>query len=331
VCDLTPSVTGAFFSKGIAMALWLATKTLQAIHESIARDGGAAFRKYEQQVLPHMKDAYDQEKEQHRSHLGASVLGQECERAIAYSFLWASPLTPRGRKDETPLAAQSRMRRLWNRGHLEEARFISMLLSAGICVYQQDAQGRQYRIYDLGGHVAGSLDGVLVNVPDLPVDTPALGEYKTHSAKSFAELVDEGVRLAKPQHYVQMNQYMGHMCLSHALYLAVNKDTEDLHAEIIPFDGANFEQFRQRGQRIVFGGTLPERIRGASPGYYVCRYMCDHKDVCFSTLPALRNCRTCRFSSPVVDGTWVCQLHRIALDKETQRVGCSSYKVRPDL
>ena len=39
------------------------------------------------------------------------------------------------------------MLRLFNRGHIEEARFIAMLLTIGMPVYQQDAEGKQFRIH----------------------------------------------------------------------------------------------------------------------------------------------------------------------------------------
>ena len=42
-----------------------------------------------------------------------------------------------------------------------------------------------------------------------------VAEFKTHSAKSFAELVAKGVVLAKPQHAAQMQVYMQLLSLIH--------------------------------------------------------------------------------------------------------------------
>ena len=319
------------------MARWLATKTIAAIDEALSSDGGARFRQTQGKVLPHIEDAYRGEEDAHRSHLGASVIGQACARAIAYGWRWASKKVPRGKKNEPPKKAASRMIRLWNRGHLEEGRFISMLLVAGIAVYQQDANGRQYRIASFGGHFSGSGDGILMNVPDLPQGVPALGEFKTHSGKSFEGLVEDGAQKAKPEHYAQMQEYMHHFGLLYALYLAVNKDTDELYAEIVQYDRPVAEHFLQRAKQIIFEKTLPARIKGGNPGFFQCKYLCDYTDVCYDTVKPQRNCRTCQHWFPMPDGTFQCTNETqheirnwpgvIELTKEMQAAGCESYEL----
>lgn len=318
------------------MAVWLASKTLQSIDNAICADGGNAFRMWQGRVFPHMDDAYREDEDSYRSHLGASVIGQKCMRAAWYSWRWAFKRPPRGKKNELPARAESRMRRLWNRGHLEEARFISMLLMIGVQVYQQDEQGKQYRISNLGGHFSGSGDGILMHVPDLPLGVPCLGEFKTHSAKSFDELVSFGVKEAKPEHYVQMQEYMHHFGILYALYMAVNKDTDELHAEIVMYDRPTAEHFLERARQLIFVHTdkAPPRIRGGNPGYHVCKYLCDYPDVCYSTKPVDRNCRTCAHVAFWEDGTVRCLLKEIfpatkdsPLTKEQQLAGCEHYRV----
>lgn len=320
------------------MGIWIATHTLAAIDSAICADGGNEFRRRQGLVLPHIGDAYREDDDSYRSHLGASKIGDECERSIYYGWRWAKKNKPRGKKGEDPKRAESRMRRLWNRGHLEEGRFIALLLTAGIAVYQQDADGKQFRISALGGHFGGAGDGVLMGVPDLPPGVPALGEFKTHSDKSFKALQDEGVRSSKRTHYVQMQEYMHHMGLLYALYLAVNKDTDELYAEIVQYDGPTAEQFLDRARRIVFADTPPDRMRGASPGFFHCKYMCDYLEVCYSTVAPDRNCRTCKYAFAMPDGKWQCTNpieidaatmagweDPIELDKEAQLAGCQNY------
>jgi len=311
------------------MAVWKAEKTLAAIDAAMCNDGGNAYRRNLGLVLPHMGDAYRDTEDDRRSHLGASVIGGECERAVFYGFRWASKKGVRGKKGEPKAKAESRMRRLWNRGHIEEARFIALLLSAGIQVYQQDANGNQFRIINLGGHFSGSGDGVGLCIPDLPYGVPALLEMKTHSDDSFESLKEKGVRLSKPVHYVQMCEYMAHMGLLYALYLAVNKNTDELWAEIVVADNATAQTFMDRAQRVVFG-SLPQRIRGGNPGFYVCKYMCDHTDVCYSTVKPERSCRTCAMVYFAPDGKVLClaELNNtggVALTKEQQIQGCAVY------
>lgn len=310
------------------MGVWRATKTLQAIDEQITADGGNSYRYWLGQVMPHMDDAYRADEDSYRTHLGASTIGNECERAVWYGYRWAHKTLARGRKDEPRTTANSRMLRLWNRGHIEEARFIAQLLCIGVQVFQQDSEGRQYRFKALGGHYSGSNDGVCVGVPDLPPNVPALLECKTHGDKSFQKLKEEGVKLSKHEHYVQMQTYMSNFGLQYGLYLAVNKNDDELYAEIVVYDGTTDDQYMRRAKRLIYeGDKAPNRLRSASPGFHVCKYMCDHTEVCFNTVPVDRNCRTCKHAFPMPDGTWQCALFTYTLSKEEQKAGCDAYTV----
>lgn len=311
--------------------VWLATKTLESIAAAVNADDGNTYRRFLGQVMPHMGDAYRDDEDGYRTHLGASVLGGDCERSVWYGYRWAFKRGARGRKNEDPREANSRMLRLWNRGHIEEARFVALLLAAGIQVYQQDANGKQFRLSDFGGHLSGSGDGFLIGVPDLPLGVPCLLECKTHSDKSFQELKENGVKLAKPQHYVQMNIYMGKFGTMYALYLAVNKNDDELYAEIVQYDGEVDAAFLSRARRIIFEHKAPPRIRNASPGFFQCKYLCDHKEPCFNTSPVDRNCRTCQHAFAMPDGTWQCAKYTYTLSKEEQQRGCLSYQVHPDM
>jgi hypothetical protein len=305
------------------MAVILASKTLAAFEAAVARDQGAAFRTWLGKVLPHLSDAYRGEDDSFRSHMGASVIGGECPRAIWYSFRWATK--PR---------FTGQMLRLFNRGHLEEGRFIALLLTIGCEVYQQDENGNQYRISSYGGHFGGSGDGVAVGIPDLPPGTPALTEFKTHNDASFKTLKKDGVRSAKFEHFVQMQTYMHKMGLSVALYLAVNKNNDEIYGEIVPIESQVGEQFVERAHKIIPMQVAPEKI-GKSPGWRACAW-CDHRPVCHLGVPPERNCRTCEHSLPREDGSWYCveprNLSRAAgaahifLSKGVQLQGCEHYE-----
>lgn len=295
----------------------LATKTLNAIEEQIKSDQGAAFRTFLGKVIPHMGDAFRGADDAFRSHMGASQIGTECGRAVWYNFRWAT-------KKQHP----GRLMRLFNRGHLEEARFIAMLLAIGCQVYQQDENGNQFRISDCGGHFGGSGDGVAIGIPDLPAGQPALTEFKTHSAASFKKLQEQGVRDSKFEHYVQMQTYMRKMGIAAALYLAVNKNDDDLYGEIVYLDTATADQFIDRAHKIIPLHVAPERIN-ESPGWYKCKW-CDHHPVCHTGKAPNVNCRTCHYSVPNTDdGKWYCVNDNTGrygpLSKEVQLTGCDAY------
>lgn len=277
------------------MSVNLAIQTMSAIERVMSADQGASYRVALGKVLPHMKDAYRGEEDGFRTHLGASIIGDNCARKIWYGWRWVKK--PRH---------SARILRLFNRGHLEEARFIAMLLCIGCEVYQQDEKGNQFRISELGGHFGGSCDGVIIGVPDIPSGAPCLAEFKTHGEKSFLKLIKDGVQVAKFAHYVQMNLYMRKMGLMYGLYCAVNKNTDEVYMEILVLDTITADQFIDRGKQIVMLQEAPDRIRNASPGLYECRY-CEFKDICFHNEPKDHNCRTCFFARPREDGTWWCE------------------------
>lgn len=297
--------------------MYLATKTHEAINSLIEKDQGAKFRYWLGQVIQHVGDAYNPEEQTFRSHLGASMIGRECAREVWYGWRWA--VKPK---------FEGRMIRLFNRGHLEEARFLAMLLMIGCQVYQQDANGKQYRISHAEGHFGGSGDGIVIGLPDLPEGTAALAEFKTHNAKSFAKLKEVGVREAKPEHYVQMNIYMGKFGLPCALYGAVNKDNDELHLELVMYDSAICDEYLIRGERLVWMNDPPTKI-GSTVGYWKC-CMCNNKGVCHMGEKPAVNCRTCKYSSPIQGAEWSCSnpVCPGVIPKEIQLTGCSHYEVK---
>lgn len=311
-------------------ALMHALQTMRKIDAMIEADGGAAFRGWLRKVLPHIGDAYrDDPDEGFRGHMGASMLGDECARKVWYNFRWTT-------KPKFP----GRVLRLFNRGHLEEGRVIALLLMIGTQVWQQDANGKQFRISWAEGHAGGSGDGVGKGIPDLDAALPFVLEFKTHGEKSFIELAGKlnewrayvegtgrftgkGVRECKPEHYTQMQLYMRKMGLTCALYVAVNKNTDDLYMEIIYLNPEYADQYIDRGEHLVWRTDAPKKIN-TSAGFFKCRF-CDERPVChLGAAPAI-NCRTCQFSSPQPGGAWSCSKHKMALPREKQLVGCPDW------
>lgn len=302
---------------------FVAVKTMEAIEEAMASDQGAHFRTLLRDLLPLQEDGYRGEEESFRAHLGASIIGRDCSRELWYSFRWTT------RKDFPGYVL-----RLFNRGHLEEARFVSLLMIIGCKVWQFDENGEQFRLKGHRGHYAGGLDSVLKGLPEMP-DENVLGEYKTHNDKSFTKLVKVGVREAKPEHYAQMNQYMGYYDLQWALYLAVNKNDDKLYAELVPFDATNYGQHQMRAAFIIDSPTPPPKISN-SPGWWKCKF-CDHKEVCHGSDEADLNCRTCAWAQVADEGRWLCTHPEnyveggCWLSKQDQLSGCGHYEANPTI
>ena len=293
--------------------VYLATKTIAAIDGAIKSDQGASFRVKLGEVLPHISDAYSPDNFPFRSHMGASLIGDSCAKKIWYGFRWT-----------TRPVFEGRLLRLFNRGHSEEGRFIAMLLMIGCRVYQQDGDGNQFRISDAGGHYGGSGDGIAYDIPDLDPGTKALLEFKTSGEKPFVKLKKEGVRIAKSEHFVQMQQYMGKMGLGVALYMCVNKNTDELYGELIAFDHRVYEQYLDRAIKLVGLDSPPEGI-SKSPGWFECKW-CDHNKVCFGKSAPEKTCRSCTKVQCTDDGKWLCTDSGELLDKHAQLKACTDYQ-----
>jgi hypothetical protein len=254
-----------------------------------------------------------------RDHLGASVLCQSCPRAIWYSFRWAKKIHH-----------SARLLRLFERGHLEEKRFVKRLRAAGFKVWEVDPDtGEQYTISALRGHFGGATDGIVL------IDgVYYLLEFKTHADKYFKQLVKKGLKVAFYKHYVQMQLYMYFGGLTHGLYQAVNKNDDDIYEETIELDKAVVKKYMQRAEFIINSDEAPERISD-DPKWHECKgykdegkSICDYYFICHrDELPAV-NCRTCAHSSTGDNGAWTCSIGYIAADPN---MGCYRHLYNPHM
>ena len=252
-----------------------------------------------------------------RPHLGASLIGKDCERALWFDFRWTT-------RHQHP----GRLLRLFETGQLEEARLVRNLRSTGATVLEVDPEtGRQIRVEAHGGHFGGSLDGIALGLLEAPKTWHVL-EFKTHSAKSFKELVAKGVRESKPQHFAQMQIYLHLTGLTRAMYLAVCKDTDELHVERIEHDPLVAQGLLDKAQRVIQASLPPDRISN-DPAWYLCRW-CEHAAVCQGQAAAEINCRTCLHSAPV-EGGWHCTAHQRPISDAEQRTACAQHLYLPAL
>jgi hypothetical protein len=279
-----------------------------------------------QNIDPIVSEIYQQYEKQYgtekaRTYLGASIIGRECKRALWYGFRWAA-------KEQF----DGRLLRLFQTGHLAEPRFVADLRSIGATVHEVDPNtGNQFAYSDLGGHMRGNTDGVAQHIP-MGGKRWHVCEFKTHGSKSFAKLKKEGVKKAKPEHWIQMNTYMGWSGIDRALYLAVDKDTDELHSERLEFEPLEFERTRVKAESIIFGGEPPAKISD-DPKFYLCSW-CTFNKICHSHQVPAVTCRSCVHSTPERegDGRWSCaHWKQPSIPVDFQRVGCDQHLPLPFL
>lgn len=241
----------------------------------------AAWRRAQAAWLERCTDWKD-ETNRERTHLGSSVIGKECPRAVALSYRKVSP----------GAAVNGRMVRLFNRGHMEEARLAACLQVAGFTLKLISKDGGQ--ISYKTGDLRGSVDGVI----KLEDGSLAVLEFKTMNRKSWDKLEKDGQ--IKPEHMAQMQCGMHGLGLKQALYLASCKDTDAIQVYIVDYAGEPTE-FLNLATDITHGLISPKL---ASTDFR-CRF-CDHKAFCHSEQLPIASCHTCVHASFNGNGRVTC-------------------------
>ena len=224
-----------------------------------------------------------------RTYLGGSRLGQPCERALQFEFAGAP------KDDGSDFDGQTL--RIFEIGHALEDLAIRWLRGAGFDLYTRKGNrpdGSQFGFSIAGGRVRGHVDGIIAAAPDqLGLAVPALWECKTMNARNWRETVAKGVVIAKPVYAAQIALYQAYMeasvpgiCSNSALFTAINKDTAELHHELVAFDAGLAQRMSDRAVRILqatdAGELLPRIV--TTRDFHECR-MCPWCQRCWG-LPA---------------------------------------------
>lgn len=250
-----------------------------------------------------------------RPHMGASLLGHHCDRWLWLNFRHAVIEQFSGR-----------MLRLFRRGQNEEEIVVADLKAAGVEVVCTGKD--QYRV-DFGNHVSGSIDGVIMSGLPSKEKSQAILEIKTHSDKSFKELQEKGVQVAKPMHYVQMMVYCKGTNLKRALYYAVNKNTDEIYTEWLHYDEAVANKHIERGHRIAMSDRMPEPC-STDPSWYKCKFCPAHSFCHEDHLTKEVNCRTCA-NVTIKPNSIYCEKYQADIPFDAQRIGCDCHVLHPDL
>lgn len=251
-----------------------------------------------------------------RWHMGASIIGNECDRAIWYNFRWAV-------KDNR----NGRMKRLHARGHSEELKFEAILEGLGFQVWSKDpSTGKQFRISLHNGHFGGSCDGLALHPPSWNRPGLYLPEWKTSGTGSkFSKLFEDGVEKTNEQHFTQQSVYGLNLGAKYSIYGVVNKNDDDLYFEYTKLSETKARWAENRAYDIIVTDYAPARIPGAKESFFKCR-MCDYKDVCHNGVPMEINCRSCVYASPVQNAEWRCNKYGQDIPKEFVYKACPDYK-----
>lgn len=251
-----------------------------------------------------------------RNHLGASVIGKPCRRKAWLTFRWAFLEQFEGR-----------MLRLFNRGHLEENRFVALLRLMGFDVREKDPDtGKQYRVVAHAGHYGGSADAMMLAPASYRLNAPILGEFKTHNDNQFKKLKSKGVAISHPEHVAQTSSYGDGLNVTWTLYVGVNKNDDALHFEWLKTDEHLSRMMLGKAGEVIFSQE-PLPMISTHPSFDECK-KCAASGICHYKRPPLRNCRTCRHAFPADEGRWYCGHHNGIIPDDVIRVTCGDAYTR---
>ncbi|ABK43814.1 conserved hypothetical protein [Magnetococcus marinus MC-1] len=221
-----------------------------------------------------------------RTYLGASRLGVACERALQFEYAHAPK--------DTGKDFDGQLLRIFAAGHLFEDMAIRWLRMAGFELFTTKGNrpnGEQFGFEAAGGRIQGHVDGIIVSGPNsISMGYPCLWECKSLNNKSWNDTVKRGLALSKPVYAAQVAIYQAYMepqvggiSANPALFTAINKDTSEIHHELVPFDAPLAQKMSDRAVRIIKATEAHELLPRISreSTHFQCR-MCSWADRCWS-------------------------------------------------
>jgi hypothetical protein len=290
-----------------------------------------------------------------RYHLGGSMIGAKCPRSLFYAFRRVAAsyfqgrmlrLFQRGHEEEFKFVkylrsigaeVQDYTQRLcyhpesdsyvlvnWE-DHLPSVELNDVSESEfHITRATERKKGpKQWGFSDFNGHFSGSADGKIGGLERYGLVGFGLLECKTHSDKSFKELVAKGVAKAKPVHATQMQVYMRYFGLKWALYIAVNKNDDTLHIEIVHASPELVEPYVVLAEAIVNTTEAPARI-SRDPSWFECRF-CNFKNVCHYDQRPDKSCYSCVYARASADAGWYCTKYNQDIPDKFREAGCDAW------
>jgi CRISPR/Cas system-associated exonuclease Cas4 (RecB family) len=256
----------------------------------------------------------------------ASNFGEECPKKQWLTFL--SAFTDN---------VSNQVKRLFNRGNQEEAHIIKLLREVGIQVVSPyDTDKEHFKFTHLNGHIRGKLDAVAVKgVPEAPHKVHVL-EFKTMNDKNFQIMKRDGLEKANVKYFAQVQAYMLKKNIDRALFIAVNKNTDEIYIERVKLSKQYAQKLFDDATTIILNkNSIPPGI-SEDKTFFKCKF-CPANKVCHGDeLPEV-NCRTCVFSRTSEDGNWYCDFWKQKtgatnpIPMEFQKTGCSNHLYIPSL
>jgi len=211
-----------------------------------------------------------------RNYLGASSIGDSCERKLWYRL----------HTDHKEVFDAPTLRR-FNDGHRSEDVMAELLRAVpGVTLWTHKSETEQYGFKDntLGPKIfSGHYDGIILGILEAP-QTYHIWEHKAVNEKKFAELkklkeIDEKSALQKwdKVYHAQGIIYMDYEGLTRHYLTVSTPGLRDYTSVRTNADPAYAGALKNKAKRIINATIEPERIGGKD--YYECKW-CPFYGVC---------------------------------------------------
>lgn len=210
-----------------------------------------------------------------RGYLGASSIGDDCERKLWYQFN-GYPREPM--KYKGTLATED--------GHrCEDLMAAALRLVPGIELWTVDDAGAQFGFEKYEGKYQGHYDGVILGLLQAP-KTPHVWEHKACNEKKYDKLKkcieDYGEKNALEQwdeiYFGQAQTYMGELSLTRHYLTVSTPGFRDVISCRTEFDPVRYDGYDRKAQRIITAKTPPARISEMKT-FFKCKW-CDYAEIC---------------------------------------------------
>lgn len=217
----------------------------------------------------------EQFKHNPRDYLGASLIGQECERAIWYSYhnYVGEPFT---------------VETLWNfeDGHRTEDLIAERLRKIeGIELWTHDEEGKQFgfSMFDdkFKGHVDGIIRGLIQSPKTVHVwECKACADKKYNSFLSIKNSYTEKEILEQwdKGYYAQAQVYMHTLGLTRHYLTVARAGGRDITSCRTEYNKDVAISYLEKAERIIGSKSYPARI-SSKPDFFICRF-CRYKGIC---------------------------------------------------
>lgn len=181
-------------------------------------------------------------KKETRNYLGVSRWGEECERRLFFEY--------NKYPTDTENQFTGKTLRIFDMGNDGESRVEQYLRDSGFKIRSLKEDNFQYGFSLCHGRLSGHIDG-FIDAGPLHLPYPLIWENKALGSKSFSKMKNHGLKQANIVYYTQINAYMSYLECEHGFFTALNRDTGELYAELIPFDAACAQFASDKAVRVI--------------------------------------------------------------------------------